>query len=58
MNTESKVLVVTGSSQGLGEGFVKAYRERGWRVSEMRVRSSSPKILTISPSLATLVTRR
>jgi NAD(P)-dependent dehydrogenase (short-subunit alcohol dehydrogenase family) len=32
MSTDRKVLVVTGSSQGLGEGFVKAYRERGWRV--------------------------
>jgi NAD(P)-dependent dehydrogenase (short-subunit alcohol dehydrogenase family) len=29
---ERKVLVVTGASQGLGEGFVKAYRERGWHV--------------------------
>ena len=25
-------IFVTGSSQGLGVGFVKAYRERGWRV--------------------------
>jgi NAD(P)-dependent dehydrogenase (short-subunit alcohol dehydrogenase family) len=32
MAQEHKVLVVTGSSQGLGEAFVKAYRERGWRV--------------------------
>lgn len=32
MSTDRKVLVVTGASQGLGEGFVKAYRERGWRV--------------------------
>jgi NAD(P)-dependent dehydrogenase (short-subunit alcohol dehydrogenase family) len=32
MSTDFKVLVVTGSSQGLGEAFVKAYRERGWRV--------------------------
>ena len=32
MGTDRKVLVVTGSSQGLGAGFVKAYRERGWRV--------------------------
>jgi NAD(P)-dependent dehydrogenase (short-subunit alcohol dehydrogenase family) len=32
MSTDRKVLVVTGSSHGLGEGFVKAYRERGWRV--------------------------
>lgn len=32
MSTERKVLIVTGSTQGLGEAFVKAYRERGWRV--------------------------
>lgn len=32
MSNESKVLVITGSSQGLGEGFVNAYRARGWRV--------------------------
>ena len=32
MSDDRKVLVVTGSSQGLGEGFVRAYRERGWRV--------------------------
>lgn len=32
MNTERKVVVVTGASQGLGAAFVKAYRERGWRV--------------------------
>ena len=32
MSTNRKVLVVTGASQGLGEGFVKAYRDRGWRV--------------------------
>src|ERR1700760_3856222 len=33
MSMDRKVLVVTGASQGLGEGFVKAYRERGWRVA-------------------------
>jgi NAD(P)-dependent dehydrogenase (short-subunit alcohol dehydrogenase family) len=31
MTAERKVVVVTGASQGLGEAFVKAYRERGWR---------------------------
>ncbi len=31
MATDRKVVVVTGASQGLGEAFVKAYRERGWR---------------------------
>jgi NAD(P)-dependent dehydrogenase (short-subunit alcohol dehydrogenase family) len=28
----NKVLVVTGSSQGIGAAFVRAYRERGWQV--------------------------
>ena len=32
MSEERKVLVVTGSSQGLGAAFVKSYRARGWRV--------------------------
>lgn len=32
MSAVRKVLVVTGASQGLGAGFVQAYRERGWRV--------------------------
>jgi NAD(P)-dependent dehydrogenase (short-subunit alcohol dehydrogenase family) len=31
MSTDRKVVVVTGSSQGLGEAFVNAYRDRGWR---------------------------
>ncbi|GAB1824275.1 SDR family NAD(P)-dependent oxidoreductase [Herbidospora sp. RD11066] len=31
MSTDQKVVVVTGASQGLGEAFVQAYRERGWR---------------------------
>ena len=31
MTAERKVVVVTGASQGLGEAFVRAYRERGWR---------------------------
>lgn len=32
MNSDRKVLVVSGASQGLGEAFVKTYRDRGWRV--------------------------
>jgi NAD(P)-dependent dehydrogenase (short-subunit alcohol dehydrogenase family) len=32
VSTDRKVLIVTGASQGLGEGFVQAYRARGWRV--------------------------
>lgn len=31
MSTDRKVVVVTGASRGLGEAFVDAYRERGWR---------------------------
>ncbi len=31
MNTDRKVVVVTGASHGLGETFVQAYRARGWR---------------------------
>ena len=31
MSTDRKVVVVTGSSSGLGEAFVSAYLARGWR---------------------------
>jgi NAD(P)-dependent dehydrogenase (short-subunit alcohol dehydrogenase family) len=30
MADDRKVVVVTGASHGLGEAFVKTYRERGW----------------------------
>jgi NAD(P)-dependent dehydrogenase (short-subunit alcohol dehydrogenase family) len=33
MTSDRKVVVVTGASHGLGEAFVKAYRERGWRAA-------------------------
>lgn len=48
--TDKKVLVVTGASQGLGEGFVQAYRERGWRVvgnSRSIKASSDPDYVTV-----------
>jgi len=32
MNTERKVAVITGASQGIGAALVKAYRERNYRV--------------------------
>jgi NAD(P)-dependent dehydrogenase (short-subunit alcohol dehydrogenase family) len=50
MSSERKVLVVTGASQGLGEGFVKAYRERGWRVvgnSRSIKPSNDPDYITV-----------
>src|SRR3984885_14760292 len=32
MSTEQKVAVVTGASQGIGAGLVKAFRDRNYRV--------------------------
>src|SRR3954454_16032499 len=32
MNTESKVAIITGASQGIGAGLVRGFRERGYRV--------------------------
>ena len=51
MSTDRKVLVVTGASQGLGEGFVKAYKERGWRIvgnSRSIKPSNDPDYITVS----------
>ena len=50
MSAERKVLVVTGSSQGLGEAFVKTYKERGWRVvgNAREIKSSDdPDYITV-----------
>ena len=60
MNTDRKVVVVTGASHGLGEAFVKAYRERGWRaVGNARTiePSNNPDYITVpgdvgEPSIA------
>jgi NAD(P)-dependent dehydrogenase (short-subunit alcohol dehydrogenase family) len=32
MNAESKVAIITGASQGIGQGMVHGFRERGYRV--------------------------
>ncbi|MBX4920672.1 SDR family oxidoreductase [Rhizobium bangladeshense] len=32
MNTQQKVAIITGASQGIGEALVKAYRDRGYNV--------------------------
>lgn len=60
MNTDRKVVVVTGASHGLGEAFVKAYRQRGWRaVGNARTiePSNNPDYITVpgdvgEPSIA------
>jgi NAD(P)-dependent dehydrogenase (short-subunit alcohol dehydrogenase family) len=51
MTAERKVVVVTGASQGLGEAFVKAYRERGWRAvgnSRSIAPSNDPDYVTVA----------
>ncbi|WP_158805740.1 SDR family NAD(P)-dependent oxidoreductase [Acidisoma sp. L85] len=50
MNNDRKVVVVTGASRGLGEAFIKAYRNRGWRaVGNARTIpvSSDPDYVTV-----------
>ena len=50
MSADRKVAVVTGASHGLGEAFVKTYRERGWRaVGNARTIASSndPDYVTV-----------
>ena len=50
MTADRKVVVVTGASQGLGEAFVKAYRERGWRAvgnSRSIAPSDDPDYITV-----------
>ena len=51
MSNTQKVAVVTGASQGFGEGIVNAYLERGFRVvatSRSIKPSSNPDLLTIA----------
>jgi NAD(P)-dependent dehydrogenase (short-subunit alcohol dehydrogenase family) len=51
MSQVQKVAVVTGASQGLGAGIVKAFRERGYRVvatSRSIRRSEDPDLLTVA----------
>lgn len=51
MNTERKVAVITGASQGIGAGLVQGFLERGYRVvanSRSIPPSTSPDVLTIA----------
>jgi len=50
MNSKQKVVVITGSSHGIGAAFVNAYRERGWRVvgnARTIADSSDPNYITV-----------
>lgn len=51
MSTDRKVAIVTGASQGLGAGIVKAFRDRGYRVvatSRSIQQSNDPDLVTIA----------
>jgi NAD(P)-dependent dehydrogenase (short-subunit alcohol dehydrogenase family) len=51
MSEQRKVAVVTGASQGLGAGIVKAFRDRGYRVvatSRSIGASDDPDLLTVA----------
>ncbi|MDX1126706.1 SDR family oxidoreductase [Sinorhizobium medicae] len=43
MSSQQKVAIITGASQGIGEGLVKAYRERGYNIvaTSRSIKSSS-----------------
>jgi NAD(P)-dependent dehydrogenase (short-subunit alcohol dehydrogenase family) len=55
MGTEQKVAIITGASQGIGEGLVKGYRDRNYRVvanSRGIKPSSDPDILAVAGDIS------
>ena len=55
MSNSNKVAIVTGASQGIGAGLVKAFRDRGYRVianSRSIKPSNDPDILTVAGDIA------
>jgi NAD(P)-dependent dehydrogenase (short-subunit alcohol dehydrogenase family) len=55
MGAEQKVAIITGASQGIGEGLVKAYRDRNYRVvanSRSIKPSADPDIVTVAGDIA------
>lgn len=61
MSNTSKVAIVTGASQGLGEGIVKAYRQRGFRVvatSRSIAPSADAELVTVAGDIGDPETAR
>ncbi|MFQ6159959.1 MULTISPECIES: SDR family NAD(P)-dependent oxidoreductase [Sinorhizobium] len=55
MRTEQKVVVITGASQGIGAGLVRAYRDRNYRVvatSRSIKPSADPDIHTVAGDIS------
>jgi NAD(P)-dependent dehydrogenase (short-subunit alcohol dehydrogenase family) len=55
MSNERKVAVITGASQGIGAGLVKAYRDRNYRVvatSRSITLDKDPDVLTVAGDIA------
>ncbi|MGA7781858.1 MAG: SDR family oxidoreductase [Paraburkholderia sp.] len=55
MGTEQKVVIITGASQGIGAGLVKAYRNRHYRVvanSRQIQPSRDPDVVTVAGDIA------
>jgi NAD(P)-dependent dehydrogenase (short-subunit alcohol dehydrogenase family) len=54
-DTEQKVVIVTGGSQGIGAGVVDGYRRRGWAVvaNSLNIKpSTDPDILTVKGDIS------
>ena len=55
MSNQQKVAIITGASQGIGAGLVKAFRDRNYRVvanSRSIKASSDPDVLTVPGDIA------
>src|SRR6185295_13094030 len=55
MSISQRVAMITGASQGIGEGLVTAYRKLGWAVvanSRTIAESDDPMVLTVAGDIA------
>ncbi|WP_266160050.1 SDR family NAD(P)-dependent oxidoreductase, partial [Dyella silvatica] len=55
MNSQQKVAIITGASQGIGAGLVKAFRDRNYRVvanSRSIKPSGDPDVITVPGDIA------